>query len=115
MKAKPKKKLTAKQSSERWAAAAMCLGFNELAKLGKTLGEKTYSRMMCAAAEEQFVKLGGNRMFQEEPSVVVLETDDGLPWIKFRECDIELMREAVAKHDAKRRRSTPAPPPGDAK
>ena len=87
----------------------MCLGFNELAKLGKTLGEKTYSRMMRGAAEEQFVKLGGNRMFQEEPSVVVLTTDDGLPWVKFRECDIELMREAVAAYD-KGKRSTPAQP-----
>lgn len=97
--AKPKK-ITAAKSRERWAAAAMCLGYNELAKLGKTLAEKTFSRMMRDAAEKQFMAMGGVRMFQEDPPVVVLTVNDGLPWVKFRAEDIELMREAVAKHDA---------------
>jgi hypothetical protein len=88
-----------KRSRERWHAAAICLGFNELAKLGKTLGEKVYHRMMRAGAEEHFVSLGGQRIFQEEPAVVVLTLEDGMPWVKFRACDIELMREAVKKWD----------------
>jgi hypothetical protein len=100
-KAQPKKKrLTAKQSRERWAAAALCLGYNELTKLGKTLGEKMYSRLNRRAAEEYFMALGGTRIFQEDPPVVVLTTDDGLPFIELRAQDIELMRAAVAAHDA---------------
>lgn len=89
-----------RRSRERWHAAALCLGFNELAKLGRTLGEKVYHRMMRAGAEEHFIALGGQRIFQEEPTLVTLTLEDGMPWVRFRACDIELMREAVAKWDA---------------
>lgn len=90
------------KARERWHAAAVCLGFNECAKLAKTLGEKTYFRIMRQGAEEHFMSLGGARVFQQEPAVLTLTLDDGMPFVEFREQDIELMRATVAAHDAEK-------------
>jgi hypothetical protein len=50
----------AKKNHEVWTATALCLGFNELAKLGKNLGEKVYARLARDVHVKRFVELGGN-------------------------------------------------------
>ncbi len=86
-------------SHKRWVAAAMCLGYNELAKIATVLGEKVYWRLARDAAENHFVELGGNKIYKEESSVLELEIPDAMLRIKFREQDIELMRATLAAHD----------------
>ena len=61
------------------------------------LGEKVYFRLACKMAEENFVKLGGNAFLKHDPPI--LELPDHMPWIRFAERDIELMREAVKAYD----------------
>lgn len=101
-----KKRLTAderaiKKNHERWTALAVCLGFNELAKLGESLGEKVYARLLRDKHLENFVRLGGNAdLFKREPAVCEIVMPERMPNVTFRAEDIELMRKAVAEHDA---------------
>lgn len=91
-----------------WTALATMLGFNELAKLGKTLGEKVYFRLLRDDMSLRFVELGGNGdVFAQEEAVVEIKVPfcNG-PTVRFRAQDIELMRDAVYEHD-KARRSSP--------
>lgn len=86
---------------DRWTAFAMVLGFDELAKSAKTLGEKTFFRMARDAAERGYTRRGGsiNRIEQDgEATILVLQ--DRMPHIIFHARDIELMRTAVAAYDA---------------
>lgn len=89
-----------------WVALATMLGFNELAKLGKTLGEKAYFRLLRDNVSEQFIAAGGNAdVFAKEESVVEIQVPySNAPFIKFRAQDIELMRDAVHAHDIERRK-----------
>jgi hypothetical protein len=84
---------------KRWAAAAYCLGYNELAKQAQNLGEKVFFRLARDSAVKSFIELGGNAPFTEEPTVLELELPDQMPRIKFRAQDIELMRAAVQAED----------------
>jgi hypothetical protein len=90
------------KSRERWHSAALCLGFNEMTKLGKTLGEKVYWRMLREEAEKNFMSLGGKRIFKKDPAILELSLPDGMPFVRFRKDDIELMRATVAAHDKKK-------------
>lgn len=84
---------------KRWAAAAYCLGYNELAKQAQSLGEKVFFRLARDSAVKAFVELGGVSPFAEEPTILELELPDAMPRIKFRAQDIELMRAAVQQWD----------------
>ena len=89
-----------KAAHERWSATALCYGFNELAKMAKTLGEKVYFRMARDAAEQRFIELGGQKFITSEAAIATLDVGLGMPSIAFRPQDIELMRETVAIYDA---------------
>lgn len=91
---------------------ALSLGYNELAKLGRTLGEKMFFRLLRDAATDRLIADGGNRgqsPFANEPSVVEIHVDgDRMPWIKLLARDVELMRAYVAEHDERVRTSEPS-------
>jgi hypothetical protein len=81
-------------------ALAICIGFNELAKLSQTLGEKMFHRLARDNAVEGFVALGGNAdLFAKEDGIVTIEVPGGPPHIVLHERDIALMRQAIAEHD----------------
>lgn len=84
----------------RWSAAALCYGYNELAKQAKTLGDKVYFRIARDAAEQQFIALGGNKFVKEPDAIAELVVPDCMPRVRFSAADIELMRSEVAEHDA---------------
>lgn len=84
----------------RWGAAALCIGYNELVKQAKTLGEKVYFRTCRNLAEEEFVKRGGNR-FVRTAGETVLKLDQPMLAVEFEARDIELMRKAVSTFDAR--------------
>jgi hypothetical protein len=96
---------------ESWVTLAVTLGYNELAKLGKTLGDKVYFRLLRDQALARYVELGGNdNVFTKDTdAVATIISPQPMPTIIFRERDIELMRDAVYEHD-KRMRSTDAQP-----
>lgn len=88
---------------------AMALGYNELAKLGKTLGEKIWFRLNRDNVVELMLKDGGNggvSPFSEDESVITIEVPGRFPWIKLRAADVELMRAYVAEYDATHRVTT---------
>lgn len=84
-----------------WTALALCMGYNELAKLGQSLGDKVYFRLLRDQSLKNFVDAGGHDtvFVKEGEPVMEIVVDRAMPHILFRERDIELMRECVAKHD----------------
>jgi hypothetical protein len=94
-----------KAGAERWTAVALCLGYNELAKQAENLGEKVYFRLLRDAAQERFIELGGKTILSPEDPALTLEVGKGMPCVRFRPQDIELMRATVAAHDALAARS----------
>jgi hypothetical protein len=100
----PEEEARDKQASERYTYLALALGYNELAKLGRSLGEKMYFRLARDQAVDMLVKAGGNggkSPFTEEQAVVTIHVEDGMPWIKLLARDVDLMRAYVAEHDAR--------------
>jgi hypothetical protein len=88
---------------ERWTAIAVALGYNELAKTAKVLGEKVYFRLLRDKAADRIVELGGKAgLFSKDGTILEIETPDAMPSLKFRKEDIEIMREVVAAHDARK-------------
>lgn len=82
---------------ERWLCLACIIGYNELAKQGKTLGEKVYFMVFRDEYERKLVELGGQVSMDRDPPVLTI--GEAMPYIRFSAKDIELMREAVRKHD----------------
>jgi hypothetical protein len=80
---------------------AQVIGYNELAKLAKVLGEKVYYRLFRDHAEEQYIKMGGQKLFSREDGVCEINHPGPMPHIIFSAADIEMMRKAVAEHDTK--------------
>lgn len=78
---------------------ALLCGYNDLAKLGQTLEEKTYFRNRRDAAHEELERLGHhvNMVFD----TIILTLNVRPPVLRFTAADIELMRKCVADHDAK--------------
>ena len=92
-------------NAARHHALAIVLGYNELAKLGTTLGEKVYYRLARDQGMQAFVAAGGNAdVFAKEDGIATIELPGGPPHVVFVKRDIELMRVCVAEHDA---RATP--------
>jgi len=87
------------QNEKRWHTLALIYGYNELAKVALTLGEKIYCSLIRGAYEGEYKKLGGKIEMQEtEPSVITITHH--MPHINLYARDIELMRKAVADFDA---------------
>lgn len=85
-------------------AVATFLGFNELAKLATSLGERVYYRMCRETAKEHAELMGAELGYDDnapgERIVMVLPGYN--PTVSFREKDIEEMRAAVSAWDAGR-------------
>lgn len=91
-------------SDETWGLLALCLGFNELAKLGRNLGEKMYFRLLRDHAVQDAVKAGvngGKSPFADEQAVIEIYVSNDVPWLRLFDRDVELMRAYVAEHDAR--------------
>lgn len=89
--------------AKRWHLVATCIGYNELAKMAKTLGEKVYFRLIRDATEERLIEHGGQRLFKGPDEIIVeISVPDHMPYIRLSDADIELMREAVAAYDARK-------------
>lgn len=78
---------------------ALIHGFNAMATMAITLGEKAYYRLLRDDAERRFEEMGGkiNRIEEHKPILVI---PGAVPEIRFDARDIELMRECVARYDA---------------
>jgi hypothetical protein len=84
---------------ELWANAALVFGFNELARMQQTLGQKLTCRIMRDAAEKQFRAAGGTIELINHEQVLTLPL--GIGPVEFLPSDIEMMRQVVAEYDAK--------------
>lgn len=93
------------QEHDRYAAAALVIGFNHIAANdAKLLGQKVYFRAARDAAIRRLEELGGKSMIMPATDTLPgleIKMPHGLPSITFREVDIDMMRVAVAEHDAK--------------
>jgi hypothetical protein len=83
-----------------WSYAAAVLGFNELAKMAETFGEKVYFRLRRDAAELEYLDCGGKRFLVADETLLEIPAGHRL-WIRFTKDDIEMMRTTVAEYDAK--------------
>lgn len=86
-----------KDRLELWTVAAQMLGFNQLAKEQKTLGQKLFCRIALNVARKRFFELGGQCNITDPETVLVL--DDHVPHIELKTTDIELMRKFLADYD----------------
>ncbi len=89
---------TSEKNTARWDALARLVGYNELARDAKTVGEKLYLRLARDMAEEAYVALGGQVKRSETSEEIVVPTRP--PFIVLGPDDIELMRRAVIEYDA---------------
>ena len=85
-----------------WADIASVYGWNELARQQDVLGAKLYCRMRSFAAEKRVNDSGLAVIPRSDDNPITITVDSGwrCPEIQFRESDWELMRKALAKHDA---------------
>lgn len=84
-----------------WDALARLVGYNELARGAETLGERMYLRLARDEARRAYEGLGGR--VEDAPAdapVAVVPTRP--PFLVLSDADVELMRKAVAEHDARR-------------
>jgi hypothetical protein len=96
-----KKEKVELENHKKWDLLALIWGYNELAKMVETLGEKVYCRMARDFAEQEYIKLGGRLNKEKQDEVILIINGDTFPFIKFREKDIELMRKTVEEFDRK--------------
>ncbi len=89
------------EAAAAWDAIARMHGYNEMTKLAKTLGEKAYCRLACDVACEEAMKLGAEIARTEMGGQVIFSINEVSPSIKFRESDIDGMREAVRVFDGR--------------
>ncbi len=83
-----------------WTTLGMVLGYNELAKMAPDLEDKVYFRFARDVALMDHVACGGKPdMFPTEEAVIEIEVDREMPHIVFRERDVQLMRDYIAKYD----------------
>jgi hypothetical protein len=93
------------KNARRWDAVALCLGYNELARTAKLLGENVYFRLARDVAQKRVETLGG--MFDINEDQPILTLDSCMPHVRFAEKDIELMRQTVREYDERRTRYAP--------
>lgn len=91
--------LELQENAARWSLLALVWGYNELAKIAETLGEKVYLRLARDHAEDEYRRMGGKITRSAEEKEPALVLTQHAPHIIFYERDIELMRAAVQAHD----------------
>jgi hypothetical protein len=87
-----------------WRYLALVYGWNELARQQDTLGAKLMCRRQSIEAES---RVNGSGLAvvprsRENPITITIDSRWRCPEIQFRESDWELMRAALAKHDAEK-------------
>lgn len=91
------------ENARKWDLLAKAIGYNELAKLGKTLGEKAYARMARDRAAKSYEEVTGlTGLFAKTESTVEIPVPGSMLHIRFGEQDIDLMRAAIAQYDSER-------------
>jgi hypothetical protein len=85
-----------------WHNIAAVYGWNELARQQDVLGARLYCRMKSFAAEKLINESGLAVIPRSDENPITITIDSGwrCPEIQFRESDWELMRDALARHDA---------------
>jgi hypothetical protein len=81
-----------------WYNLALWWGFNEMAKEAETIQERILCRIAREHALSDLVKLGVEVECGRDP--VVVEMPSKRPWIELTTADYDLMRKALAEHDA---------------
>lgn len=84
---------------------AVAVGYNELARQQTDIKRRAMCRMMREATVRSMLALGLTKErlpFQGNPIVLEIGLDGAVPGIEFRESDWELMRKALAEHDARK-------------
>lgn len=90
----------------RWAIGsfymALMVGYNELAKQQEKLGQKAICRAMLQIVTRAAQQIGitGPVMLPGNRELLRIEVPDAVYDLVFRESDIELMRDTVARFDA---------------
>lgn len=88
------------KNAELWDALARLVGYNELARNAKTVGEKMYLQLARDEAQKVYEGLGGKIDLKASPPEIVVQTSP--PFIALDAEDIALMREAIDAFDQKR-------------
>lgn len=90
--------------SRRWYLSALVIGYNHIVtKDAKTIAQKTYFRAMRDLAAQRLRDAGGSAVLSDAPTPLLeITLEDAMPEVRFSERDIELMRDAVRRHDAAR-------------
>lgn len=99
---KPTKRQRDKEQMEaaiRWHYVALCFGYNELAKQGKSLGDRLYFRMAAAQAEKDFQAAGGEIELHEK-GMPTLVLRDHMPSLKLSPSDVEMVRRFIRNYEA---------------
>ena len=89
-----------KRRGEQFGLLALIIGYNELAKKVERLGEKVYCRLLIQKFHEEYIAHGGVLEMKEGEQVLVTLRESP-PHILLYPRDIELMRKAIAEHDAR--------------
>jgi hypothetical protein len=76
----------------KWDLLAMIFGYNELAKVARTLGEKVFLRMARDAAQRQYESLGGQIDRRDDETICTISE---FPKVEFSAKDIDLMKKAI--------------------
>ncbi len=90
------------KNAELWDALARLVGYNELARNARTVGEKMYLRLARDEAQKVYESLGGKIDLKATPPEIVVQTSP--PFIALDAEDIDLMREAIRAYEARDRR-----------
>jgi hypothetical protein len=85
---------------EQWSLLAMTLGYNELAKVAPSLGQKLLCRLLRDKALASYEEVTGKKVKVTDEDRVILTITSTLPHLKVLARDIELMRKCVAEYDA---------------
>ncbi len=83
-----------------WHTLATIHGFNEMARMATSLGEKVFCRLARNEAEDVYKKLGGQIDRSSLPVVLTLPCHQ--PTVELTASDVGLMRKYIADLDAKR-------------
>jgi hypothetical protein len=86
--------------NDQFGRLALILGYNELAKNVERLGEKVYCRLLVGRLHEEYIANGGVLEIKEGEQVLVTLRENP-PYINLYPRDIDLMRKAIAEHEAK--------------
>lgn len=87
-----------RKNAKIWHFLALAHGYNELAKLSDSLGEKIYCRVGRDEAEKSLRELGVD-LKKGDRGMTTVTLGMKAPYITLTDADVETMRRHVAEHD----------------